>query len=58
MNKRRFIMKLSAYVSLATAAVLAFVYSMGMCEGNAAAAVLALAFEAVGLACLLISGRD
>ena len=51
-------MKLSAYVSLATAAVLAFVYSMGMCEGNAAAAVLALAFEAVGLACLLISGRD
>jgi len=48
-------MKLSAYVSLATAAVLALAYAMGMCDGNAAAAVLALMFEAVGLICWRMS---
>ena len=48
--------KLSAYVALLTSAVLALANACGMCEGSAAAAVCAVAFEVLALMCFWISG--
>lgn len=53
---RKKIMRLSAWISLAAAAVVALSVALGMCGGNAAAVAVALLFEAISLACFWISG--
>ena len=53
---RKKIMRLSAWISLVTAAVVALSVAMGMCGGNAAAVAVALLFEAIALICFWLSG--
>lgn len=57
-TRRRFIMRLTAYAALATAAVLALAYALGMCERSSAPVVVTLLFEAISLVCFWISGGD
>lgn len=51
-------MRLTAYAALATAAVLALSYALGMCERSSAPVVVTLLFEAISLVCFWISGGD
>ena len=55
-TKKRIMMRLAAYISLGTAAMLALASAAGMCEGSSATVVLAIIFEAISLACFWISG--
>lgn len=53
---RKKILRLSAWILLAAAAIVTLFDALGMCGDNATAVAVALLFEAISLICFWISG--
>ena len=56
MKGKKMAFKVTGYVALFSAAVIALANACGMCAGSAAAVVCTVAFEVLALVCLWISG--